>query len=926
MQAALKQKAESLQQQALALQEETKIKDAALKKLELEKEEARKKLELEKEKARAQMEAKLKEKDDEVRRLTLQAQQHAHEEEARKQALALEEEKKGREQALEAQRIALEEETKLQEEAQKKLELEKEEAQKKLELEKEEALKKKLELEKEEALKKKLELEKEKARAQMEARLKEKDDEVQLEKEEARKKLELEKEEARNKLNLEKEEAQAQMEARLKEKDDEVRRLTLQARQHAREEEARKQAEQENQSAMAARIAELQSEHALTKNELTKQHQQVTHKMQEELMGSKEEIERLSKSKEELSLLGEEARRTLADEARKAMERYAELTRRNRHVEDQVKMLMDRQHETDKELKHAQKDVETLRVSEAHLSSASEDERAKYRGLLADAQNKVQVLQDWKRGVCQNLEDYLDKALEVLDDGLFANVVEQAFESTRDGIKTRAKTLKGVLGNVDSAHVENAWRDVMTLQIDISSLNNDIRREADQGILQLHATKLTLEKEMRELSTKNTQLEKELVTTKGSSETAQSDLRRRLEETKRKLEEAEAKQFQMDDLKNAIAEMGRGIQRIESKVESLGFQSEELSKKLEASTASLLEPILTAINESWEVQCPTSFVLLPFKFSHKEPNLADMKAWLETFGDLSVACNEEEASARSATTPTASNFMERVSSSLKKVEACKAKLVERYVSTSYLYLLDEVTGEILCGDNYPIHIEDPTEVVKKYLPLMRLGVNAVCAFNKLAAVGHLFGVPVPEIPGCLTSSAKQFIEKASSEKCGVLQENERHGVRGQDLRELQALLIERDPVGGFCGLRRVFDNRDKLTGKMIWTTKEGVKDLEREYGSRARAPTRDQVPEHSCNTEFSAINPLVPNNEGLRMEESTVPNELYRVLEELGIVRCAHLLAEERVQVNKRFVVFLIFTAFILMYFPRFFLCRASKI
>jgi len=132
---------------------------------------------------------------------------------------------------------------------------------------------------------------------------------------------------------------------------------------------------------------------------------------------------------------------------------------------------------------------------------------------------------------------------------------------------------------------------------------------------------------------------------------------------------------------------------------------------------------------------------------------------------------------------------------------------------------------------------------------MRIGVNAIHVFNGTAGIAQLCGFPAPKVPNCLKDSAERYVDKVSMKSnvghCKAVQKQldqssgeenakprEIMGLRGEDLRSFQNLLLEKDPQRNFCGLRRVCDK----SGRMIWTTDAGKDVLEKEFGEHGNDP------------------------------------------------------------------------------------------
>ena len=172
------------------------------------------------------------------------------------------------------------------------------------------------------------------------------------------------------------------------------------------------------------------------------------------------------------------------------------------------------------------------------------------------------------------------------------------------------------------------------------------------------------------------------------------------------------------------------------------YQNTVALKRLAAATQDQLkqtqEVLLRAVFEATEVYVPTSCVVLDYKLNG-QPIRADRKIQVKQ-GDGSQdsswregACGELDTSA--GPKKKRAGFMDRFKS--KKL---------------YLYLIDEVTGEPVEEDPYPIEITTKSkEMMAMLLPFMKVGITAMAVLNGLACVARLFFpfVPVGDfVRGC----------------------------------------------------------------------------------------------------------------------------------------------------------------------------------
>mmetsp|Transcript_74809 Transcript_74809/g.206351 ORF Transcript_74809/g.206351 Transcript_74809/m.206351 type:complete len:1089 (+) Transcript_74809:132-3398(+) len=149
----------------------------------------------------------------------------------------------------------------------------------------------------------------------------------------------------------------------------------------------------------------------------------------------------------------------------------------------------------------------------------------------------------------------------------------------------------------------------------------------------------------------------------------------------------------------------------------------------------------------------------------------------------------------------------------------------------YLYLVDDLTGEPVRGEGYPLTITKPSELVPKLLPLMQVGLRGMAIYNGAAGVARMFGFPAPKVPEDWRNGTHESVEvlkqESSVEQFGAVHHEvmgggeESKSVRGKSLREFVDFLSEYDPglkakkQGAFAGLRRLGDPED---GTAVWTT------------------------------------------------------------------------------------------------------------
>ena len=161
--------------------------------------------------------------------------------------------------------------------------------------------------------------------------------------------------------------------------------------------------------------------------------------------------------------------------------------------------------------------------------------------------------------------------------------------------------------------------------------------------------------------------------------------------------------------------------------------------------------------------------------------------------------------------------------------------------------MDELTGEPVRGDGYPIVLTEPSELVSKLVPVMQVGLHAMSVYNGVAGVARMFVPALPTVPEKWREGAQSSVEllkqKSSVEKFGAIHEKveakdeTNETVRGASLRELEAFFAEKDASKGYAGLRRIGDPSD---GTAIWTVvaDENVEAKLAERGEQRRLEER----------------------------------------------------------------------------------------
>jgi hypothetical protein len=161
----------------------------------------------------------------------------------------------------------------------------------------------------------------------------------------------------------------------------------------------------------------------------------------------------------------------------------------------------------------------------------------------------------------------------------------------------------------------------------------------------------------------------------------------------------------------------------------------------------------------------------------------------------------------------------------------------------YFYLIDEFTGEPVKDTSsdpvYPIEIKTTGDLVKKAVPFLKVGFQALKLFNSVSEIANLVGYPTPKLETSTMNSLNSSLDLLSSESSvsafTVIQSNvsEVHNngnessakqyVRGPDLRELERFFAENDRNSTFAGMIRCCG----IDGSACWTTEKGKEKLEK---------------------------------------------------------------------------------------------------
>jgi len=284
-----------------------------------------------------------------------------------------------------------------------------------------------------------------------------------------------------------------------------------------------------------------------------------------------------------------------------------------------------------------------------------------------------------------------------------------------------------------------------------------------------------------------------------------------------------------------IKEIRASLSRVEASQAQLVTMSESTMKLVETSTSKLC----TAIFEATEVATPTCFAILPYELpapkvklgkEEQESMFLEAEEWADTVAGLA----EEGTGVIKSRAQYARSFF---GSAFKdKIAKVKSKFVEK---SMYLYLVDEFTGKPVHDESgvYPVKIDVNSELLEKYLPMMRIGLQAASIANGVAAYANVFFSFVPStlVPEGLLSKVKGFVDdRSKSSNVGNFSsvqneveegggEGEAKTKRGGELRDFEKFLVKHDEDRMYAGLRRVCN---KENGHAIWVSEESAREIE----------------------------------------------------------------------------------------------------
>ncbi|OQR90981.1 hypothetical protein ACHHYP_05097 [Achlya hypogyna] len=268
----------------------------------------------------------------------------------------------------------------------------------------------------------------------------------------------------------------------------------------------------------------------------------------------------------------------------------------------------------------------------------------------------------------------------------------------------------------------------------------------------------------------------------------------------------------MEDL---VAKIDMSFNNIMTRVDLVATTvTDEIQKSTAAILAELhlsTTAIAQAVYDASEVKVPTSFILLPVKRGvahHAEGTTDTILKFIKTISKISKA--DKPLSWSTA--------WDCVRGQVDAFAGLKNLLCMQ--ETLYLYLIDDVTGEIAMGEGsiYPLEVTKKTTdyytFVDKYMPLIQGSFALVDGVDKIARLLGLVGVP--KVTGTVVREMKSAIATMEATVTDVVEAATANksvtGVRGASLRQLDDFFAQHDPQRNFAGLSRVHIN-----GVTQWT-------------------------------------------------------------------------------------------------------------
>jgi hypothetical protein len=370
------------------------------------------------------------------------------------------------------------------------------------------------------------------------------------------------------------------------------------------------------------------------------------------------------------------------------------------------------------------------------------------------------------------------------------------------------------------------------------------------------------------------------------------------------------------DAKNLAEHFDDWQKKMEDAIRKHTVDLRNTKKEIIAKITDSTSVTLTAIFEASEVQTPTSFIILPEKVTlgvsdtydtakYVASKVSKAVGYIEDAIDIMTDCIESPKE-------LAVDYIEDVIDMATDYIESPKKFAEAFVKsrffekrkTMFLYLVDEWTGQPVTSASgvYPVEIEVQSELAKKLVPLMALGIQVLALTNDAAKIISMFYPPlqvISNISKVLLKKADGFIE--ASNKSGIIEQVVKQGstdsetVRGNELREFVKFLKEKDPDCTFSGLRRICD---KSSGNAIWVTEESAKTITEENEAANNQTANDNVEGDSrLGAEVPNVegdNQLEEEVRGLKEENSRLRLENSRLrLKKQQNFRCLPILGEQ---------------------------------
>ena len=226
------------------------------------------------------------------------------------------------------------------------------------------------------------------------------------------------------------------------------------------------------------------------------------------------------------------------------------------------------------------------------------------------------------------------------------------------------------------------------------------------------------------------------------------------------------------------------------------------------------EKIMHSVFEASVINTPTCFVMLPYKMIvAKDDEAGESIEKVRKFAAALFAIFEGQGQ----------------DDRQSILDLFSTKFVEIFGREKmYLYLIDEHSGKIVMGDNYPIKIKISSEEMKKWAPVMMIGWRSIVALNGVAAIARIFLPGVPTVDNKVLQKFKDAINNIGGSGTQPIDDvietaGDTKRVRGKELREFSQFLRERDSKLSFAGLCRVCDYTN---GNAIWVTEESKQELQ----------------------------------------------------------------------------------------------------